>query len=94
MYGTRILLVKFFHICEFYGLSGLGRAFIAPLDVELSYGNVVQPDVFVLLNEHFDRITKSRIIGAPDLVVEVASPSTARHDLHAKLECLYKCQSA
>jgi Uma2 family endonuclease len=65
---------------------GLGRVFIAPLDVELSYENVVQPDALVLLNDHFDRITKSRIIGAPDLVVEVASPSTALHDLHAKLD--------
>ncbi len=64
----------------------LGRVFVAPLDVELSYGNVVQPDVFVLLNKHLDRITTSRIIGAPDLVVEVASPSTARHDLRAKLD--------
>ena len=74
------------HLRNAVQTSGLGRAFIAPLDVELSYGNVVQPDVFVLLNEHFDRITKSRIIGAPDLVVEVASPSTARHDLRTKLD--------
>jgi Uma2 family endonuclease len=64
----------------------LGRVFVAPLDVELSYGNVVQPDVFVLLNKHLDRIKTNRIIGAPDLIVEVASPSTARHDLRAKLD--------
>ena len=64
----------------------LGRVFVAPLDVELSYGNVVQPDVFILLNKHLDRVTASRIIGAPDLVVEVTSPSTARHDLRAKLD--------
>jgi len=74
------------HLSNALDTNRLGRAFIAPLDVELSYGNVVQPDVFVLLNEHFDRITQSRIIGAPDLVVEVASPSTARHDLRAKLD--------
>jgi Uma2 family endonuclease len=76
----------FAYLRDFVRINRLGRAFIAPLDVELSRGNVVQPDVFVLLNKHLNRITKSRIIGAPDLIVEVASPSTARHDLHAKLD--------
>lgn len=76
----------FAYLRDYVRANRLGRAFIAPLDVELSYGNVVQPDVFVLLNEHFNRITNSRIIGAPDLVIEVASPSTARHDLRTKLD--------
>src|SRR4051794_34905937 len=51
------------HLRNTVQTSGLGRVFIAPLDVELSYGNIVQPDVFLMLNEHFNRITKSRIIG-------------------------------
>lgn len=66
--------------------TGLGEVFQSPLDVELSTGNVVQPDVFVLLNEHSDRIMETHIVGAPDLVVEIASPSTARHDLSKKLD--------
>lgn len=49
-------------------------------------GNIVQPEVFVLLNEHLDRVSTSRIIGAPDLVIEIASLSTARHDLSEKLQ--------
>jgi Uma2 family endonuclease len=65
---------------------GLGRVFISPVDVELSYKNVVQPDALVVLNEHLNRLRKTRIIGAPDLIVEIASPSTARHDQHAKLD--------
>ncbi len=76
----------FAYLRDFVRINKLGRAFIAPLDVELSYGNVVQSDVFVLLNKHLGRITKSCVIGVPDLIVEVASPSTARHDLHAKLD--------
>ena len=70
--------------------TGLGEVFQSPLDVELSDGNVVQPDVFVLLNEHIDRVRETRIVGAPDLVVEIASPSTGRHDMSKKLDA-YEC---
>ncbi len=72
------------YLRNFVQMTGLGRVFIAPADVELSYKTVVQPDVFVVLNEHLDRMAGSRLIGAPDLVVEIASPSTARHDLREK----------
>ena len=58
-------------------LAGLGRVFAAPLDVELEPKNVFQPDIIVLLNAHLDRVTAKRIIGAPDLVAEVASPARA-----------------
>jgi len=74
----------FAYLRNFVQMAGLGRVFVAPTDVELSYKNVVQPDVFVVLNEHLDRMAGSRLIGAPDLVVEIASPSTARHDLREK----------
>ena len=62
----------------------LGEIGMAPLDVELGHKNVVQPDVFVVLNKHFDRLTETRIIGAPDLVIEVASPGTAKYDRRKK----------
>jgi len=67
-------------------LAGLGRVFAAPLDVELEPKNVFQPDVIVLLNAHLDRVAAKRIIGAPDLVVEVASPGTAAFDRLTKYD--------
>lgn len=67
-------------------LAGLGRVFAAPLDVELGPKNVFQPDVIVLLNAHLDRVTAKRIVGAPDLVVEVASPGTAAFDRLTKYD--------
>ncbi|HEV2656062.1 MAG TPA: Uma2 family endonuclease [Ktedonobacteraceae bacterium] len=61
-------------------LAGLGRVFVAPFDVELSPGTVVQPDVVVLLNKNSEKYVVSRIIGGPDLVIEIISPGTAYHD--------------
>jgi Uma2 family endonuclease len=67
-------------------LTGLGLVRVAPFDVILPAGDVVQPDVLVILNEHLGRVTDKFILGAPDLVVEIASPSTATHDRHNKLD--------
>ena len=67
-------------------LAGSGRVFHEPTDVELSPGDIVKPDVFVILNKHREQITSKRIVGAPDLVVEILSPGTWRHDLREKLD--------
>jgi Uma2 family endonuclease len=67
-------------------LQGRGEVFHAPVDVELSPKNVFQPDVMVLLNDHLDRILEKRIYGAPDMVVEVISPSSKKIDQVLKYE--------
>jgi Uma2 family endonuclease len=64
--------------------AGLGRVLAAPVDVELAPGTVVQPDVLVVLNPRLGIITARRIVGAPDLVVEIVSPGTAGHDRRTK----------
>ena len=61
-----------------------GRTFASPIDVELSRHNVFQPDVLIILNEHLDRVQKKRIVGAPDLVVEIISPSSVVADCIVK----------
>lgn len=66
--------------------AGLGLVYFAPLDVALSPGDVVQPDVLVILNEHRAKITPSRIIGAPDLVVEILSPGSIAQDYREKFD--------
>src|SRR6266567_4238726 len=76
----KIVKELLYYLKRFVEIPELGEVYIGPVDVELGYRNVVQPDVFVLLNEHFDRETETRIIGAPDLAIEVASPSTAKYD--------------
>ena len=70
-------------------VSGRGEVFDAPFDVQLSPSDVVQPDLAVFLTEHLGRISPSRALGAPDLAVEILSPSTAAKDRDLKLE-LYR----
>jgi Uma2 family endonuclease len=53
-----------------------GQVFVAPLDVRLSFYDVVQPDLLVVLNERADIIQEQGIFGAPNLVVEILSPSS------------------
>ncbi len=48
--------------------------------------NVVQPDVLFLRPENVSKVEKDFIRGAPDLVVEVSSPSTRRLELVRKRE--------
>lgn len=64
--------------------TGLGIVLAAPSDVELSPKNVLQPDVFVVLNAGLKKVKVSHTVGAPDLVIEIASPSTAIHDRNRK----------
>lgn len=69
-------------------IAPAGKVKIAPLDVYIDGINVVQPDVFWIS----DANTKCILIdnkywhGAPDLVIEVLSPSTAERDYGVKFD--------
>jgi Uma2 family endonuclease len=64
--------------------AGLGVVYNAPIDVIFSQTRVVQPDLVVVLKRREDIITERGIEGAPDIVVEIVSPSTRSADLHSK----------
>lgn len=57
-----------------------GFVFTSPIDVRLDPHDIVQPDVLAIRAERSSIIKERWIEGAPDLVVEVLSPSTARRD--------------
>lgn len=63
-----------------------GSILTAPLDVFMAGANPVQPDILVLLPDRLDLISTRGIEGAPDLVVEILSPSNPRHDRVTKRE--------
>jgi Uma2 family endonuclease len=75
-----------YYVFPHVDLAGIGRLFTAPIDVELGPKNVFQPDIVVVLNAHLNRVADKKIIGAPDLVVEIASLSTAVFDRLTKYE--------
>ena len=66
------------------------RVLAAPFDVRLPHGNqqdddidtVVQPDIVVVCDQN--KLDDKGCKGAPDLVIEILSPSTASKDLHEK----------
>ena len=64
----------------------LGEVYISPTDVVLSDTDVVQPDLLFVSYERAHIVTRENIQGAPDLIVEVLSPSTAERDRTLKLD--------
>jgi len=63
-----------------------GKVYPAPTDVFFSDTNVVEPDVLFVSPENLGRVEKKFVRSAPDVVVEVSSPSTRRLELHRKRE--------
>jgi Uma2 family endonuclease len=61
-----------------------GIALPAPTDVFFNETNVVEPDVIFVRADHIDRAETRFVRSAPDLVVEVSSPSTRHTDLIRK----------
>src|SRR5690625_537728 len=64
----------------------LGESRIAPYDVYLGQKNAFQPDIVFISNERLSVIEEDGLHGAPDLVIEILSPSTAKYDLEEKKE--------
>ncbi len=68
----------------------LGKVFDAPVDVLLENKIVVQPDIVFILKENYEIITEDNIKGAPDLIIEILSPSTTHYDMFEKKEIYEK----
>lgn len=60
--------------------------FVAPVDVQLDRDErtMVQPDVLVVCDR--SKITPRCVVGAPDFVMEVLSPSTMKKDILIKMK--------
>jgi len=64
--------------------TGLGIILTAPLDVIFSRNVVMQPDLIFVSEARRAEIIRERITGAPDLVIEILSPTSSQRDLNQK----------
>jgi Uma2 family endonuclease len=64
--------------------EGRGEILFAPIDVRFSEEDTVQPDLIFIVAGRRDIIGEQAIDGAPDLIAEILSPSTAYRDLTTK----------
>lgn len=65
-------------------LTELGKVMDAPVDLQLSEHDIVQPDLVVVTRQRKHILTPTKIKGVPDLVIEILSPSNSDHDLKTK----------
>ena len=67
-------------IWAYLDATPIGHVLQAPWDVVFTDVDVVEPDLVYISNQRAAIITPAHARGAPDLVVEIASPGTRRRD--------------
>ena len=70
----------FLPLANFVYGGSLGSVVVAPMDVVFTPFDVVQPDLIFISRARALVITEDNIRGAPDLLIEILSPSTERRD--------------
>jgi Uma2 family endonuclease len=74
----------FFEISKFLEVNKIGELYIAPFDVHLSKRNILHPDLAFVANQNLHLVEEKGLVGSPDIVVEILSPSTSHLDLGEK----------
>ncbi|MVN20091.1 Uma2 family endonuclease [Mucilaginibacter arboris] len=82
----QLLSARIFKIIDAFSekINADGLCLYAPLDVVLDEENIFQTDLIYISGERKKELFHDRIMGAPDLIVEILSPSTAYYDLQQK----------
>ena len=66
--------------------KGVGTTFVSPIGVFMAGCDPVQPDLLVVRSGNSGIFREGRVLGVPDLLVEVVSPSNPSYDLRTKRE--------
>lgn len=81
----RILMFLYQVIGIYLDLRGPGRVFGQEFELRSRPGAARQPDMFVVLKRHLDRLAEMRFVGAADVVVEAISRDSVTRDRVVKL---------
>jgi Uma2 family endonuclease len=82
----RVLGNLYFLIRAWLEQRPVGQVLLSPFDVVFTRFDVVEPDLLYVSRERAPLIlTQKHFTGAPDIVVEIASPSTRKRDATIKL---------
>jgi len=65
--------------------KALGEVLVSPIDVVFEEHTFVQPDILFVSRQRQHIVAEEAIHGAPDLVIEILSPSSFYHDLRRKM---------
>jgi Uma2 family endonuclease len=65
---------------QFINKEKLGKCVASPVDVFLDERNAFQPDILFIATENLGIVKDGKVLGAPDIVVEVLSKGTRQHD--------------
>jgi len=80
-----------FILCSYLKEHPIGKLYNAPFDVYLDDINVFQPDILVVSNTRRSILVPAGAEGAPDLAVEILSPSNAALDREKKRKVYARC---
>jgi Uma2 family endonuclease len=69
-----------FAIQAYLEANPIGEVFHAPVDVVMSFHDVVVPDLIFVSHARSHLVTTKNLQGAPDLAIEILSPSTRPRD--------------
>jgi Uma2 family endonuclease len=79
-----------FALRKFIDEHDFGRVFFAPYDVMFSKWTALEPDLLFIRKERLSIITEANVAGAPDLVIEILSPSNKQYDRETKMSAYEK----
>ena len=82
----RISGILYRRLAAYVEEHSLGEVYYSPLDTIFTEHTVLQPDILFVSGRRLSEIAREKIEGAPDLVVEILSPSTFHKDLRRKMK--------
>lgn len=68
----------FARLLHYVEANKLGEVRVAPYDVYFNKRNVYHTDIIFIAAEQIKNIKENRLHGAPDIVIEILSPTTAK----------------